>query len=93
MKPDGEAVLSGVENAAARIAKAIEGYKVIVQKGTVPVKAAKRVGQEIRSNTPNDHDLGLVCNPEFTRGGKAVHDLLRPDGIVIGFESERGAKA
>jgi len=87
--PDGTADLSYVEIASKRIAEAMDGYKVIVDKSTVPVKTGTWVKRTVKLNCRQNHDFDVVSNPEFLREGKAVYDFMNPDRIVIGAESER----
>ena len=89
--PDGSADLSYVENASKRIAEAMDGYKVIVDKSTVPVKTGTWVKRTVKLNNRQNHDFDIASNPEFLREGKAVYDFMNPDRIVIGVESERAA--
>ncbi len=91
MEPNGEADLSYIENASARIAKAIDNYKVIVEKSTVPVGTGNWVKRTVNLNHPNSSDFDVVSNPEFLREGKAVHDFMHPDRIVLGVENQRAA--
>ena len=92
MKPNGEADLSCMENASARIAKAIDNYKVIVDKSTVPVGTGNWVKKIVNLNNPNNPGFDVVSNPEFLREGKAIYDFMHPDRIVLGVEGERAAK-
>ncbi len=87
--PDGSADLSFVEMASKRIAEVMDGYKVIVDKSTVPVRTGGWVKRTVNLNCRQGHDFDVVSNPEFLREGKAVYDFMRPDRIVIGAESER----
>ena len=84
---DGSADLQYVFEAAKSIAKSMNGYKIIVNKSTVPVGAADRVKKFISENTSYDFDV--VSNPEFLRQGNAVKDFLEPDRIVIGSDSDK----
>lgn len=86
-REDGSADLSSVFNVAESIAKAMNGYKVIVDKSTVPVGTAEKVSEIIRKNTSYDFDV--VSNPEFLKQGNAVDDFLLPDRVVIGSDSPR----
>lgn len=85
---DGHADLSYVYGAAQEIAKAIDGYTVVVNKSTVPVGTGREVERIIRETRP-DGDFDVVSNPEFLREGSAINDFMRPDRVVIGTESPR----
>ncbi len=89
--PDGSADLSFVEMASKRIAESMDGYKVIVDKSTVPVRTGGWVKRTVTLNCRHNHDFDVVSNPEFLREGKAVYDFMHPDRIVIGAESEKAA--
>jgi len=88
---DGAADLSFVEVASKRIAEAMDGYKVIVDKSTVPVKTGSWVKRTVLLNNRSNHEFDVISNPEFLREGKAVYDFMNPDRIVIGVESKRAA--
>ena len=88
-KEDGEADLSHVENVARSVAEAMDSYKVIVEKSTVPVETGEKVAKSIRAYNMHKVDFDVVSNPEFLREGSAVNDFMHPDRIVIGCESER----
>ena len=85
---DGHADLSYVYAAAEEIARAMDGYTVVVTKSTVPVGTGDEVERIIRETRP-DADFDVVSNPEFLREGSAIGDFMRPDRVVIGTESER----
>jgi len=85
---DGHADLSYVHEAARQIARALDGYTVIVTKSTVPVGTGQAVDAIIRETRP-DADFDVVSNPEFLREGSAIEDFMRPDRVVIGTKSER----
>ena len=90
-QPDGSVDLSFIERVAREIASVLKPneYRVIVDKSTVPVKTGEKVTDTIkRYNTNADFDV--VSNPEFLREGCAVPDLMKPDRIVIGGNSDRG---
>ncbi len=90
MDEDGSADLQHVLAAARDIARAMNGYKVIVDKSTVPVGTAERVREAIRQETT--HPFSVVSNPEFLKQGAAVDDFLKPDRVVIGAEDPRAAE-
>ena len=85
---DGHADLSYVYAAAEEIAKAMNGYTVVVTKSAVPVGTGREVEKIIRETRP-DADFDVVSNPEFLREGSAIEDFMRPDRVVIGTTSER----
>lgn len=84
---DGSADLKYVCAVAEGIGKAINGYKVIVEKSTVPIGTAAKVTKIIKSHT--DYPFDVVSNPEFLKQGAAVEDFLRPDRVVIGADSAK----
>ena len=91
-KPDGSADLSQVEEVARETAKLMEGYKLLVEKSTVPVnthKLVKRTVERYLKRRGKILEFDVASNPEFLREGSAVRDFLEPDRIVIGVESER----
>jgi len=87
---DGSADLQHVLAVARDIARAMNGYKVIVDKSTVPVGTAARVRDIIRRETT--HPFSVVSNPEFLKQGAAIEDFLKPDRVVIGAEDPRAAE-
>jgi len=87
---DGYADLSYVYTAAEEIARAIDGYTVVVTKSTVPVGTGREVERIIRERRP-DADFDVASNPEFLREGSAINDSMRPDRVIIGAGSERAA--
>jgi len=87
---DGHADLSYVYAAATEIAKAIDGYTVVVTKSTVPVGTGREV-QRIISDTKPSANFDMVSNPEFLREGSAIEDFMRPDRIIIGTNSKAAA--
>jgi len=91
-KSDGEADLGQVENVANRISSVATGYKLIVEKSTVPIKTWEWISKTIEMSCSQGLDFEIASNPEFLREGSAVEDFMRPDRIVLGVQSERGAK-
>lgn len=87
---DGSADLSHVLAAAKDIAQAMNGYKVIVDKSTVPVGTADKVAEVIAQNS--DQPFDVVSNPEFLKEGNAIDDFLQPDRIVVGANSDKAFK-
>ncbi|WP_291255834.1 UDP-glucose/GDP-mannose dehydrogenase family protein [Fusobacterium sp.] len=89
---DGSADIHYILDVAKSIGEYINGYKVIVNKSTVPVGTAKLVkeciNQELLKRSV-EMEFDIVSNPEFLREGKAVLDCQKPDRIVIGYESEK----
>jgi UDPglucose 6-dehydrogenase len=87
----GEADLSYVESVAREISGGIGGYKVVVEKSTVPVYTSDWVRTIILRNGTDPELFDVASNPEFLREGTAVTDFLFPDRIVIGCDSDRSA--
>ena len=88
-KPNGDADLSYIEKVAREIAGVLHSYRVIVDKSTVPVKTGEKVAESIKRYNRHHAEFDVVSNPEFLREGCAVRDLMQPDRIVIGAQSER----
>jgi UDPglucose 6-dehydrogenase len=86
---DGSADLQHVEAVARDIGKSMDGFRVIVDKSTVPVGTAERVRRIVARET--SHPFSVVSNPEFLKQGAAVDDFMKPDRVVIGAEDQRGA--
>ena len=87
---DGSADLSHVFDVAGRIGEKITGYNIIVNKSTVPVSTAGKVGEIVRSRLRKRGeavDFSVVSNPEFLREGSALKDFLEPERIVVGVSS------
>ena len=86
--PDGDVDLSFVEKVAREIAGVLTDYRVIVDKSTVPVKTGEKVAESIKRYNRYGAKFDVVSNPEFLREGCAVADLMHPDRVVIGAQSE-----
>lgn len=88
-QPDGSVDLSFIEKVAREIAVCLDSYRVVVDKSTVPVKTGERAAHTIRRYAKVGVEFDIVSNPEFLREGSAVDDLMNPDRIVIGSNSDR----
>jgi UDPglucose 6-dehydrogenase len=88
---NGAVDLSCVEAVVQSLAGAMNGYKVIVEKSTVPIYTSERVQDALSPKGGNPPDFDVVSNPEFLREGTAVTDFLYPDRVVVGASSERAA--
>ena len=88
----GDADLSYVESVAREISGAIDGYKIVVEKSTVPVYTSEWVRKIILRNGAEGDSFDVASNPEFLREGTAVTDFLFPDRIVVGCDSEQCAE-
>lgn len=84
---DGSADLGYIEEVAKKIAKHIDGYKVIATKSTVPVGTGEKLRQVISKNLKENVDFDIVSNPEFLREGSGIEDFMRPNRVVIGASS------
>lgn len=83
----GKTDLSQVEDVAKRLAQAIDDYKVIVMKSTVPVGTNRWFKEMIQANLKKDITVDVVSNPEFLREGSAIEDFMRPNRVVLGSDS------
>lgn len=88
---NGDADLSYVDAVASEVARSIDGYKVIVEKSTVPVYTNEWISRIVLRNGAARELFDVASNPEFLREGTAVVDFLHADRIVIGTDSERAA--
>ncbi|MGJ8696707.1 MAG: UDP-glucose dehydrogenase family protein [Verrucomicrobiaceae bacterium] len=89
---DGSVDLTFIEKVAREIAESLQpeqGFKVIVDKSTVPVNTGAKVAETVRRYARDGVDFGVASNPEFLREGCAVDDLLHPDRIVFGANDEK----
>ncbi len=86
---NGEADLTGVEDVARNIAMNLKGYRLIVEKSTVPVETGKWVKHTISTYIKHNIKFDIASNPEFLREGQAINDFMHPDRIVIGVESKK----
>jgi UDPglucose 6-dehydrogenase len=87
----GEADLSFVESVARAVAGVIDGYKLVVEKSTVPVYTSEWIRRIMLRNGAAPDAFDVASNPEFLREGTAVTDFLYPDRIVVGADNERAA--
>jgi UDPglucose 6-dehydrogenase len=87
----GSADLSYVEAVVSEIARAVNGYKVIVEKSTVPVYTNEWISRVMHRHGVDPQNFDVVSNPEFLREGTAIIDFLHPDRIVVGANNERAA--
>lgn len=95
---DGEVDLSAVELAARTVRRSAHGYRLIVQKSTVPVGTSREIDRLLAANLSESNGReplrwDVAASPEFLREGSAVADFLHPDRVIIGAESERAARA
>ncbi len=88
-RESGEADLTGIEYVARQIALNMKGYRLIVEKSTVPVETGNWVRHTVEINNRHKVKFDVASNPEFLREGSAIEDFMHPDRIVIGVESER----
>lgn len=87
-KEDGSPDMSYYGQAAKDIAEAMNGYKVLVTKSTVPVGTGKWLRDFVSNNQKVKTNFGVASNPEFLREGAAIEDFMRPDRVVIGSNED-----
>jgi UDPglucose 6-dehydrogenase len=83
-KEDGSPDMSYYQQAAKDIAEAMNGYKVLVTKSTVPVGTGKWLREFVSEHQTTKTNFGVASNPEFLREGAAIDDFMRPDRVVVG---------
>ncbi|HTV54944.1 MAG TPA: UDP-glucose/GDP-mannose dehydrogenase family protein [Terriglobia bacterium] len=84
---NGDADLSAVESVARTIARTAQGYRLVIEKSTVPVQTGRRVRKTLEIHSSRRLQFDVASNPEFLREGCAVEDFFHPDRIVAGVES------
>jgi UDPglucose 6-dehydrogenase len=89
--PNGDADLSAIEGVARAIAKGATGYRLIIEKSTVPVQTGAQLRKHLSVHSTNGLKYDVASNPEFLREGTSVEDFLHPDRIVIGADSTLAA--
>lgn len=88
----GEADLSYVESVSRQIASCMDGYRVVVEKSTVPVFTNEWIRRTLLANGTAEGSFDVASNPEFLREGNAVTDFLYPDRIVVGADTEKATR-
>lgn len=86
---NGDSDLSALERVARTIAKRAEGYRLIVEKSTVPVQTGSQLKKQLWVHAKPTLSYDVASNPEFLKEGTAVEDFLHPDRIVVGVDSSR----
>src|SRR3990167_1657794 len=90
-RPDGSCNLDPLTSAVDAIAPLLDGYRLIVNKSTVPIGWGERAERRIKEKLSAPCAFDVVSSPEFLKEGSAVHDCFNPDRILIGTKSERAA--
>lgn len=90
-RADGSADLSQLETVVRQVALAMDSYRLVVEKSTVPVRTSSWVHRTLRLYAPRGVEFDVASNPEFLREGRAIEDFFNPDRIVLGVTSQRAA--
>ena len=90
-KATGETDLAYVESVARSIAQHLTGYRLVVEKSTVPVQTGQWVHHTIKTYLKRKRPFDVASNPEFLREGTAIQDFMKPDRVVLGVETKRAA--
>jgi len=88
-KATGEADLTYVENVARAIAQCLPGYRLVVEKSTVPVQTGQWIAHTIKTHLKRKQPFDVASNPEFLREGSAIQDFMKPERVVLGVETKR----
>ena len=88
---NGDADLCAIESVAEAIAKGASGYRLVIEKSTVPVQTGAQLRKHLSVHSTSGLKYDVASNPEFLREGTSVGDFLHPDRIVIGADSPRAA--
>ncbi|HEX8817751.1 MAG TPA: UDP-glucose/GDP-mannose dehydrogenase family protein [Terriglobales bacterium] len=89
---NGDADLSAIEAVARNVAKRATGYRLVIEKSTVPVQTGSQLRKHLSVHRSNALQYEVASNPEFLREGTSVEDFLHPDRIVVGVDSERAER-
>ncbi|MCG3203756.1 MAG: UDP-glucose 6-dehydrogenase TuaD [Elusimicrobia bacterium] len=89
---DGGADLSFVEMCTREVASYANGYKLLIEKSTVPVQTGERIKKTLAALGHSADNIEVASNPEFLREGSAIKDFLKPDRIVVGVQSKKAEK-
>jgi UDPglucose 6-dehydrogenase len=88
--PEGKADLSQVKDVVSSIAEHMDGYKLIIEKSTVPVNTHLKIREMVQAET--DIEFDVASNPEFLAEGTSVYNFMNPNRIVVGVDSDRARK-
>jgi len=91
-KENGETDLQYVEDVSKKVATAMDEYKIIISKSTMPVGTGQKIKEILKKNCKNGVAFDVASNPEFLKEGVAIKDFLEPDRIVVGLETEKAQK-
>lgn len=87
--PNGKPDMNALHQAVKTIAEGMDGYRLIIEKTTLPVKTGEMLKDMLKENLTDDIDFDIAAVPQFLREGHAIHDFMHPDRVIIGAESQR----
>ena len=87
--PNGKPDMNALTQAIKTIASGMDGYRLIIEKSTMPIKTGEWLIQILKKALKKDIDFDIAAVPQFLREGKAVYDFMHPDRIIVGAESQR----
>ncbi len=87
--PNGKPDMNALTQAVKTIASAMDGYRLIIEKSTMPIKTGEWLKEMLKAELPGDIPFDIAAVPQFLREGHAIHDFMHPDRVIIGAEVQQ----